>query len=60
MAESVETQEQAVQLYTAARIAIEPDTAAEQTFLQALATELGIEPALAQHIDAQARQMAAA
>ncbi len=44
-----------IQLYTAARIAIEPDTAAEQNFLAILADQLGLEGELVQHINATAR-----
>ena len=51
----VETPEQAVQVYTAARIAIEPDTHGEQAYLSALATGLGIDRQLAAHVDAAAR-----
>jgi uncharacterized membrane protein YebE (DUF533 family) len=55
----VETPEQAVQVYTAARIAIEPDSQAEQMFLAALAQGLGIDRNLASHVDAAARSAAA-
>lgn len=51
----VRTREEAVQLYTAARLAIEPDTAAEQRFLAALADRIGIDRNLAAHIDAATR-----
>ena len=51
----VSSQEEAVQLYTAARLAIEPDTAAEQRFLAALADRIGIDRNLAAHIDAATR-----
>lgn len=44
--------QQAVKVYTAARIAIDPDTYGERAFLRELATKLGIEPELASHIDA--------
>jgi uncharacterized membrane protein YebE (DUF533 family) len=59
LAAQVTTAEEAVQLYTAARMAIEPDTRGEQQFLGALATALGIEPKLAAHIDATTRSAAA-
>lgn len=51
----VTSQEEAVQLYTAARLAIEPDTAAEQRFLAQLAERIGIDRNLAAHIDAATR-----
>lgn len=43
----------ALQTYTAARLAIEPDTRDEQAFLQGLAQAIGIDRNLAAHIDAQ-------
>ncbi|MEW5964040.1 MAG: DUF533 domain-containing protein [Pseudomonadota bacterium] len=46
---------EAVQVYTAARIAIEPDTRGEAQFLGQLAGRLGIDQTLAQHIEATAR-----
>lgn len=46
---------EAVQVYTAARLAIDPDTRAEKEFLAALAERLGIDAQLAAHIDATAR-----
>ncbi len=55
IAARVRTREEAVQVYTAARIAIEPDTSREASFLAQLADRLGIEPELAGHIDAAAR-----
>ena len=59
LAAAVSTPEEAVQLYTAARIAIEPDSGAEKQFLAALAAALGIDAKLASHIDAQTRSAAA-
>jgi uncharacterized membrane protein YebE (DUF533 family) len=56
---AVNSPEEAVQLYTAARIAVEPDSAAEKQFLAALATALGIDAKLAAHIDATTRSAAA-
>lgn len=47
----------ALQAYTAARLAIEPDTREEQAFLQALADAVGIDASLAAHIDAQASSL---
>lgn len=58
IADAVTSPEQAVQVYTAARIAIEPDAAAEKQFLAGLAQALGIDNKLAQHIDATARNAA--
>lgn len=60
LAEAVSSPEEAVQLYTAARIAIEPDSPAEQRFLAGLAGALGIDSKLAAHIEAQTRGAAAA
>lgn len=59
LANAAASPEEAVQVYTAARIAIEPDTAAEKTFLAQLAAALGIDAKLASHIDATARSAAA-
>jgi uncharacterized membrane protein YebE (DUF533 family) len=59
LASAVTTPEEAVQLYTAARIAIEPDSGAEKQFLGGLAAALGIDNKLAAHIDAQTRSAAA-
>lgn len=58
LANAVSSQEEAVQVYAAARIAIDPDTGAERNFLAQLAGALGIEPELARHIDATARSAA--
>lgn len=58
IADAVTSPEQAVQVYTAARIAIDPDAAAEKQFLVGLAEALGIDAKLAQHIDATARSAA--
>jgi uncharacterized membrane protein YebE (DUF533 family) len=59
LAGAVTTPEEAVQLYTAARLAIEPDSGAEKQFLGGLAAALGIDNKLAAHIDAQTRSAAA-
>lgn len=56
---SIGSPEEAIQVYTAARIAIEPDSAQEKTFLANLAGALGIDAKLAAHIDATARAAAA-
>ena len=53
--QAVKTKEEAIKVYTAARIAIDPDTAGERAFLSQLAAKLGIEPDLARHIDAASR-----
>jgi uncharacterized membrane protein YebE (DUF533 family) len=58
LAGACESAEQAVQVYTAARIAISPDAAAEAEFLAALADRLGVDAKLAAHIDAAARNAA--
>jgi uncharacterized membrane protein YebE (DUF533 family) len=54
----VRDEAEALQLYTAARVAIEPDTRGEQQFLYVLASRLGISGDLRAHIDAGARGMA--
>ncbi|HRK19628.1 MAG TPA: DUF533 domain-containing protein [Hyphomicrobiaceae bacterium] len=58
LASSVSSAEEAVQVFTAARIAVDLDTEEEHAFLVDLANKLGIEGRLAQHIDAAARQAA--
>ena len=55
LAAGISSPEEAIQLYTAARIAIEPDARGEQQFLANLAAALGIDAKLAQHIEASAR-----
>jgi uncharacterized membrane protein YebE (DUF533 family) len=55
LAAAVRSQEEAVQLFTAARLAVDLDTDAEHDFLVALAQAVGLEGELAQHIDAAAR-----
>lgn len=52
--DGVETPTQAAEVYTAARLAIDPDTQEEQEFLSALASELGLEADLVAHIEAAA------
>lgn len=54
IAATVTTKEEAVQVYTAARLAITPESDSERVFLGSLATALGIEDELARHIDATA------
>ena len=51
------TPEAALQVYTAARLAIEPDTRDEQAFLQELSTGLGVDAQLAAHIDAETSKL---
>lgn len=58
IADAVRSPEQAVQVYTAARIAIDPDTDGEKRFLAGLAEALGLDDKLTQHIDATARNAA--
>ena len=50
----VRTREQATKVYTAARIAIEPDTREEQQFLSYLSEQLDLDTTLAAYIDGQA------
>ncbi|MGD9783526.1 MAG: tellurite resistance TerB family protein [Hyphomicrobiaceae bacterium] len=59
LASAVSTEQEAVQVYTAARIAIDPDTRGEQAFLQELAQRLGMPDQLRAHIDAAAVSAAA-
>jgi uncharacterized membrane protein YebE (DUF533 family) len=55
LANAVSSPEEGVQVYTAARIAVDPDLEEEHEFLVALADRLGIDENLAAHIDATAR-----
>jgi uncharacterized membrane protein YebE (DUF533 family) len=55
LANAVSSQEEAVQVYTAARVAVDPEAEEVQAFLVALAARLGIDDDLAAHIDAAAR-----
>ncbi|MBO0763182.1 MAG: DUF533 domain-containing protein, partial [Hyphomicrobiaceae bacterium] len=59
LAKGVASPEEAVQVYTAARIAVDPDTNAEHAFLAELAEALGIDDELAAQVDAAARGAAA-
>ncbi|MEM9357322.1 MAG: DUF533 domain-containing protein [Pseudomonadota bacterium] len=52
------SQQEDIQLYTAARIAIEVDTPAEREFLTSLSARLELPSELVQHINASARQAA--
>lgn len=55
LADAVTSDEEGVQVFTAARMAIDFDNIEEQQFLMALAGELDLPPELIQHIDAAAR-----
>lgn len=55
IAAEVGSEEAAVQVFTAARIIVDPDNIDEHTFLQDLATALGLDDGLVAHIDAAAR-----
>jgi uncharacterized membrane protein YebE (DUF533 family) len=59
LAQGITNPEEAAQVYAAARLAIDPDTADEQAFLQALAGELQLDPSLVAHIDAAASNVKA-
>jgi uncharacterized membrane protein YebE (DUF533 family) len=55
LASGVSSPEEAAQVYTAARIAVDADTGEEHAFLSALANALGIDRDLAAQVDASAR-----
>jgi uncharacterized membrane protein YebE (DUF533 family) len=57
LANAVSSPAQAIQVYTAARIAVDPDSEEEHKFLVALADRLSIDSKLASHIDAVARSI---
>lgn len=59
LAEAVSSEQDAVQVYTAARIAIDVDSGAEHAFLAQLAEALEIDAGLAAQVDAAARGAAA-
>lgn len=59
LAQGITNPEEAAQVYAAARLAIDPDTADEQAFLKALAGELHLDPSLVAHIDAAASNVKA-
>jgi uncharacterized membrane protein YebE (DUF533 family) len=59
LASGVASPEEAVEVYAAARIAVDPDTGEEHAFLSSLAEALGIDDALAAQVDAAARGTAA-
>jgi uncharacterized membrane protein YebE (DUF533 family) len=52
LASAVATEEQAAELYLAARLAIDPDQPAERAYLDALASNLQLSPGLRAHLDA--------
>jgi uncharacterized membrane protein YebE (DUF533 family) len=58
LAASVTSQADAVQVYTAARVAIDVDSGTEHAFLGRLAQALGIDDELAAQVDAAARNPA--
>ena len=51
----VKTEQEAIQVFTAARVAIDLDSQQNNDFLVALGTGLGMDEKLMQHIDAAAR-----
>jgi uncharacterized membrane protein YebE (DUF533 family) len=59
LAAAATSPQEALQVYTAARIAVDPDEAEEHEFLAALADRLGIDPRLAAQVDATARSAGA-
>lgn len=52
LAEAAETDAQRVAMYTAARLAVDPDTHQERAFLDGLATALKLPPQLVNHVEA--------
>lgn len=58
LAASVNSPQEAIQLYTAARIAVADNSPAEKQFLASLAAALNIDPKLAAHVDATAQAAA--
>lgn len=58
LAQGVSSEEEAVQLFTAARISIDLDTQEEHDFLVSLAQALNLDGKLVEHIDAAARSAA--
>lgn len=55
LASAVKSEQEAVQLFTAARIAVNVDTREEHAFLAKLARDLGLDGNLVAHIDAAVR-----
>ncbi|NCF92642.1 MAG: DUF533 domain-containing protein [Verrucomicrobiaceae bacterium] len=60
LAAGADTPELASQVYTAARLTIEPDTVAEQSFLTQLGEALSLEASMVEHLDAVAASAKAA
>ncbi|MBS0233387.1 MAG: tellurite resistance TerB family protein [Proteobacteria bacterium] len=58
LAQSVKSPQEAIQLYTAARVAVVDNSPAEQAFLSSLAAALRLDPKLTAHIDATAQAAA--
>lgn len=56
LAASAPTVEAAAEVYLAALVTIDPDTIAERAFLARLGTALKLDPALASHLEAAARE----
>ena len=59
LAAACQSSEQAVQVFTAARLAIDLDSNEENEFMADLASKLGIDSNLAQHVDAAAKAQTA-
>lgn len=53
LAKAAQTQEQAAELYLAARLAIDPDNPQEEAFLRELAVRLNLPSGLVEHLDAE-------
>lgn len=60
VAAHADTPEVAVELYAAAFLAMDPDTASERLFLNRLQAALGLEPDLARHVEEEALRAEAA
>jgi uncharacterized membrane protein YebE (DUF533 family) len=60
LAAGADTPNLAIQVYTAARLTIEPDTVAEQSFLTQLGKALSLEASMVEHLDAVAASAKAA
>ena len=58
LAAGVQSAEEAVQVYTAARLAVDVDTQEESEFLARLAQQLNLDSGLVAHIEASAREIA--
>ena len=53
-----ETEEQAVEIYAASCLAIDPDHPAEKAYLEMLQARLGLQPALVQHVHKELERVA--